>query len=785
LLKGVRKGELVAKIDRNEVNEIDVENIVNTLLDYSGALEELISFIRLKDSGIKALQALETFQRVLLVDSSPSVSLTSPTTSTPLDQHRQERLEQLSALLRDAMTILGELERRVLFEADPLQRVNYELKIEQLKHDMAGYEQELAELETSIQLTVIPPAIPKEVTAPAQPRSYIPFPRDRMFQPRPGEFEKLEKMLLNPTETDPTRLGLVGVVGMGGVGKTRLAVELVYRCQGYFSDGVFWLTATGNQRDWQRELSDLSSKTGYLPSDDDPSHPENEARRARYICQYLAEKSNALLILDNVDDPGLVISALPALAGCELKCSLLYTSRVQSVPAGVTTHPVEELPVEAALHLILETTRPALLGEALAGEGQQGIEAQAARTLCRMVGYLPLALVHLRALLSEDHSLKLVRLVEALKEYGALEVLDLQNPYSRSLLATFRLSWEKVSSPAEQRIFKLASYFPEATPIPLWLLGLAANLGESGESFTPLGRAKRRLQHLSLLEELAEGQVRLHPLVREFGLHLVSEEPDKGKLLLEEAGKCIATAFENVNGLETRAKREGYWNCLEQAREALEYIWLLDIPEAGERLKKIEHWLDRNAHILGASGLWPEQLPSLFYQQMYNWAVEEGWTLLEGATPKQWIRLLTQVGAEDIGLIRTIAGHSESVLSTTFSPDGRWILTGASDNIARLWEATTGKPIITYQGHRRNINSVTFSPGGHYVLTGSDDNTARLWETLSGKLLFTFEGHHGPVRSVTFSPGGHYVLTGSDDNTARLWETATGKFITSFEGHTA
>ncbi|NWJ97864.1 MAG: ATP-binding protein [Chloroflexi bacterium] len=52
-----------------------MENIVNTLVEYSGALEELISFIRLEDSGTQALQALETFQRVLLVDSFPSASL--------------------------------------------------------------------------------------------------------------------------------------------------------------------------------------------------------------------------------------------------------------------------------------------------------------------------------------------------------------------------------------------------------------------------------------------------------------------------------------------------------------------------------------------------------------------------------------------------------------------------------------------------------------------------------------------------------------------------------------
>ncbi|NWJ96730.1 MAG: tetratricopeptide repeat protein, partial [Chloroflexi bacterium] len=76
LLGGVRKGGLVTNFARNIADNIDVENIVKTLLDYSGALEELLSYIRVKDSGTQAWQALETFQRGLLVDSFPSASPT-------------------------------------------------------------------------------------------------------------------------------------------------------------------------------------------------------------------------------------------------------------------------------------------------------------------------------------------------------------------------------------------------------------------------------------------------------------------------------------------------------------------------------------------------------------------------------------------------------------------------------------------------------------------------------------------------------------------------------------
>jgi WD40 repeat protein len=52
---------------------------------------------------------------------------------------------------------------------------------------------------------------------------------------------------------------------------------------------------------------------------------------------------------------------------------------------------------------------------------------------------------------------------------------------------------------------------------------------------------------------------------------------------------------------------------------------------------------------------------------------------------------------------------------------------------------------------------------------------ARLWEAESGKLLITFQGHTDAVWSAVFSPDGRRALTASEDHTARLWETESGK----------
>jgi hypothetical protein len=339
---------------------------------------------------------------------------------------------------------------------------------------------------------------PTSSVSPNRPENYVPFERNPLFQARPGEFEELERLLFE-VETAHKRLGLVG---MGGVGKTQLAVELVYHCldEERFPDGVFWLIATGNADDWRVALAKLALTTNYLPLDDKPSDADNELRRAQHLCRYLASHSRALLVLDNADDPGLILSVLPALAGGEITCSLLYSSRVARVLPGFTAYSVDKLPQETALRLLLAFTRPVLLAEIL--WGSQDEEARAARVLCEMVGYLPLALVHLRAVLNDDQDILLTALLAALREQGALEVANDLDPDAAPLIATFHLSWEKVKEVEAQRLFKLAAFFPKAAPIPLGLLGLAAGLGEKTEGFTRLGKMLLRLQQLRLLESV-------------------------------------------------------------------------------------------------------------------------------------------------------------------------------------------------------------------------------------------------------------------------------------------
>jgi len=157
-------------------------------------------------------------------------------------------------------------------------------------------------------------------------------------------------------------------------------------------------------------------------------------------------------------------------------------------------------------------------------------------------------------------------------------------------------------------------------------------------------------------------------------------------------------------------------------------------------------------------------------------------TMLAMAVLAVALAALTPAHAQEKPEIFVQLGHSGSVDSVAYSPDGKYALSGSGINI-KLWEVGSGKEIRNFTGHLEAIYSVTFSPNGHYALSGSGDKTLKLWDVETGKEIRTFSGHSYDVRSVAFSPDGKYILSGSGDKTLKLWEVGTGIEIRTFLGH--
>jgi len=118
--------------------------------------------------------------------------------------------------------------------------------------------------------------------------------------------------------------------------------------------------------------------------------------------------------------------------------------------------------------------------------------------------------------------------------------------------------------------------------------------------------------------------------------------------------------------------------------------------------------------------------------------------------------------------------HSNWVTALAFSPDGNWLATGCKNGTVLLWNATNGQPTRVRLQHADWVNFVEFSSDGKRLLTGADDYTARVWDLASGLPIGQPLQHADWVKDGSFSFDGRRVVTASADSTARLWDAQTG-----------
>jgi len=134
--------------------------------------------------------------------------------------------------------------------------------------------------------------------------------------------------------------------------------------------------------------------------------------------------------------------------------------------------------------------------------------------------------------------------------------------------------------------------------------------------------------------------------------------------------------------------------------------------------------------------------------------------------------------------IFTCKGHTNWVVSLAFSPDGRILASGSADSTVKVWDISTGQCIQTFREYNNTeVWSVAFSPDGKVLASGSDDHTIKLWNICTGECFKTFYGHTSWVCSVAFSKNGQTLLSGSDDHTIRVWNINTSECLKTFHAH--
>jgi WD40 repeat protein len=115
------------------------------------------------------------------------------------------------------------------------------------------------------------------------------------------------------------------------------------------------------------------------------------------------------------------------------------------------------------------------------------------------------------------------------------------------------------------------------------------------------------------------------------------------------------------------------------------------------------------------------------------------------------------------------------VRSIAFNPQGTRLASGGDDLAVYLWDAQTGECLNSWWDHTDTVHCLGFSPDGDTLASGSDDGSVRLWNVNSGQCLHVLPSHSGGVRAIAWSADGRTLASAGDDLTVRLWSVAAGQ----------
>lgn len=115
-------------------------------------------------------------------------------------------------------------------------------------------------------------------------------------------------------------------------------------------------------------------------------------------------------------------------------------------------------------------------------------------------------------------------------------------------------------------------------------------------------------------------------------------------------------------------------------------------------------------------------------------------------------------------------GHALQVSSTSFSPDGKRLVSAGADGVAVVWDVETGRAMFNVQGQR--MWCAKFSPDSKQLLVAADDG-ARLHDAKTGELVASLPSEE--VVSAVFSPDGKSIVIASRNGSSSLWEVSTSK----------
>ncbi|HKP81360.1 MAG TPA: tetratricopeptide repeat protein [Pyrinomonadaceae bacterium] len=252
------------------------------------------------------------------------------------------------------------------------------------------------------------------------------------FVGREQEIDTLIKALRSGS-----RACITGISGMGGIGKTELALLVAQHLSADYPDAQFFLNLQGTDTN-PRPPHEVMGNCIRAFLGPEASLPEDLDQLSQIYRSQLSGK-RVLLLLDNALDSAQVRPLIPPTG-----CALLVTSRQALTLPGMTSLTLNPLTDKEARELLLEIAPRA---------------APAAEQICQLCGYLPLAVRAAGSQLAITPDLDpLDYTTQLTNERNRLELLNTEE-VEIGVAASFNLSYERLA-PEAARVFRMLSVFP-------------------------------------------------------------------------------------------------------------------------------------------------------------------------------------------------------------------------------------------------------------------------------------------------------------------------------------